>query len=104
MRACVQVGECCEIGAFAYVGEDVEVGDGSVVGVGATLQHCSLGRRVVLHPGVRIGQDGFGFALAPPGGLHTKKPQELRVEVHDHVEIGCVGPDQDERLTADETN
>ncbi|TYZ64824.1 hypothetical protein PybrP1_004958 [[Pythium] brassicae (nom. inval.)] len=85
----LRVGERCEIGAFAFVGEGVEVGEDSVVGAGATLQNCSLGRGVVVHPGVRIGQDGFGFALAPPGELHAKKPQELRVEVHDHVEIGA---------------
>lgn len=82
-----QIGARCEIGPFAYVGEGVEVGDDTVVGTGATLLHCALGRGVVLHAGVRIGQDGFGFQLAA-SGAHAKKPQELRVEVHDYVEIG----------------
>ena len=32
-----------------------------------TLSHCLIGARVVLHPGVRIGQAGFGFAPDPNG-------------------------------------
>lgn len=84
-----QIGERCRIAPFTYIGEDVEVGDDAVIGANATLVNCSIGRHVVLHSGVRIGQDGFGFQLAATGE-HAKKPQELRVEVHDHVEIGCV--------------
>lgn len=85
---CSQIGARCRIAPFTYVGEDVEIGDDSVIGASATLVNCSIGSHVVLHSGVRIGQDGFGFQLAPSGGDHAKKPQELRVEIHDHVEIG----------------
>jgi hypothetical protein len=56
-----------------------------------------LENNVVLWPGVRIGQDGFGFHPAPPttkgaalgGGQVHKKPQELRVRIGAHVEIGA---------------
>jgi UDP-3-O-[3-hydroxymyristoyl] glucosamine N-acyltransferase len=40
-----------------------------------------------LHAGVRIGQDGFGFAMGPQG--HLKVPQIGRVILHDDVEIGA---------------
>ena len=41
------------------------------------------------HPasGVRIGQDGFGFAMGPKG--HLKVPQIGRVIIQDDVEIGA---------------
>jgi UDP-3-O-[3-hydroxymyristoyl] glucosamine N-acyltransferase len=43
--------------------------------------------RIILHPGVRIGQDGFGFAPGMPA--HTKVPQLGRVIIGDDVEIGA---------------
>lgn len=64
------------------------IGDDTTIGANVTLQNCTIGSKVVVHPGVRIGQDGFGFML-DASGEHAKKPQELSVEIHDHVEIGC---------------
>ena len=46
-----------------------------------------IGDRVIIHPGVHIGQDGFGFALGPRG--HLKVPQVGRVIIQDDVEIGA---------------
>ena len=40
-----------------------------------------------MHPGVAIGQDGFGFALGAGG--HLKVPQIGRVIIQDDVEIGA---------------
>src|SRR3712207_7036187 len=51
-----------------------------------TVIHAVLGDRVILHRGVRIGQDGFGFAMGPQG--HLKVPQVGRVIIQDDVEIG----------------
>ena len=51
------------------------------------MLHAFLGNRVILHPGVRIGQDGFGFAMGPQG--HLKVPQIGRVIIQDDVEIGA---------------
>jgi UDP-3-O-[3-hydroxymyristoyl] glucosamine N-acyltransferase len=42
---------------------------------------------VIVHPGVRIGQDGFGFAMGPKG--HMKVPQIGRVIIQNDVEIGA---------------
>ncbi len=46
-----------------------------------------IGDRVMLHPGVRVGQDGFGFAMGYPH--HEKVPQLGRVIIQDDVEIGA---------------
>jgi UDP-3-O-[3-hydroxymyristoyl] glucosamine N-acyltransferase len=46
-----------------------------------------VGDRVILHAGVRIGQDGFGFAMGSGG--HIKVPQIGRVIIQDDVEIGA---------------
>jgi UDP-3-O-[3-hydroxymyristoyl] glucosamine N-acyltransferase len=42
---------------------------------------------VVIYPGARIGQDGFGFAVASEGYLSV--PQLGRVVIEDDVEIGA---------------
>ncbi|TDH69332.1 hypothetical protein CCR75_002862 [Bremia lactucae] len=81
------IGSGCHIGALSYIGEDVIIGDNTVISANVTLQNVTIGNNVVVHPGARIGQDGFGFMLHS-NGEHAKKPQQLRVEVHDYVEIG----------------
>ncbi|EKX40981.1 hypothetical protein GUITHDRAFT_75132, partial [Guillardia theta CCMP2712] len=60
----------------------------STVHSNVNISNCTLGEEVVIWPGVCIGQDGFGFNISQSGDP-TKKPQTLRVEVHDHVEIGA---------------
>jgi UDP-3-O-[3-hydroxymyristoyl] glucosamine N-acyltransferase len=51
------------------------------------LQHALLGNRVIVHAGVCVGQDGYGFAMGPQG--HLKVPQVGRVIIQDDVEIGA---------------
>jgi UDP-3-O-[3-hydroxymyristoyl] glucosamine N-acyltransferase len=46
-----------------------------------------IGARAIVHSGVVIGSDGFGFA--PEGGKWLKIPQTGRVVVGDDVEIGA---------------
>lgn len=82
-----EIGAHSVIGAGAVIGPQVRVGRGSSIGSGATLQHALLGNRVIVHPGARIGQDGFGFAMGPGG--HLKVPQLGRVIIQDDVEIGA---------------
>lgn len=65
----------------------VAVGPSCRIGAGAVLQNCLVGARVIIHPGVRVGQDGFGFAPGPGG--HLKVPQLGRVLIEDDVEIGA---------------
>jgi UDP-3-O-[3-hydroxymyristoyl] glucosamine N-acyltransferase len=82
-----QIGRGTVVGAGALVGYRAVVGRDCYVGPGATITHALVGNRVILHAGVRIGQDGFGFAMGPEG--HLKVPQIGRVLIHDDVEIGA---------------
>jgi UDP-3-O-[3-hydroxymyristoyl] glucosamine N-acyltransferase len=81
------IGAGTTIGANAVIGYRVTVGRNCAIGPGATLIHALIGNGVILHPGVRIGQDGFGFAMGANG--HLKVPQIGRVIVQDNVEIGA---------------
>jgi UDP-3-O-[3-hydroxymyristoyl] glucosamine N-acyltransferase len=82
-----EIGRDTTVAAGALVGYRVVVGEGCYIGPGVSLTHAIVGNRVILHAGVRIGQDGFGFAMGPQG--HLKVPQIGRVLLHDDVEIGA---------------
>ena len=82
-----QIGRGTTIAAGAVVGYRVTIGRDSYIGAGASVTHALLGDRVLIHAGVRIGQDGFGFAMGPRG--HLKVPQVGRVIIQDDVEIGA---------------
>src|ERR1700724_1871031 len=87
------IGADAEIGAGtvipggAVIGPGVCIGRDCAIGAGATLQHALIGDRVIIHPGTRIGQDGFGYLPSPQG--HQKIPQTRRVIIQDNVEIGA---------------
>ncbi len=83
-----EIGPGCVIGPHAVVGEGVVLGEGCRVGAHASVSHCLAGRFVVLHPGARIGQEGFGFAVTPEGRFETM-PQLGRVILGDFVEVGA---------------
>jgi len=83
----VAIGDRCRIGPNAVVDAGVVIGNDSSVGACASLAYCIVGERVTIHPGVRIGQDGFGFAVGAE--RHEKVPQLGRVVIHDDVEIGA---------------
>ncbi|MBV9739587.1 MAG: UDP-3-O-(3-hydroxymyristoyl)glucosamine N-acyltransferase [Hyphomicrobiales bacterium] len=82
-----EIGSGTLIGANAVIGPSVRIGRESSIGPGASVTHALIGNRVILHAGVRIGQDGFGFAMGPQG--HAKVPQIGRVIIQDDVEIGA---------------
>jgi UDP-3-O-[3-hydroxymyristoyl] glucosamine N-acyltransferase len=82
-----EIGAGTVIGANAVIGADVRIGRDCSIGPNASVLHALLGDRVILHPGVRVGQDGFGFAMSPRG--HMKVPQTGRVVIQDDVEIGA---------------
>ena len=82
-----EIGRGTVISAGAVIGEAVAIGRDCHVGANAVVQHALIGNRVIIHPGVGIGQDGFGFAPSPQG--HLKVPQIGRVIIQDDVEIGA---------------
>ncbi len=82
-----EIGAGTVVSANAVVGRGVRFGRDGYIGAGVTLQYALVGNRVIIHPGARIGQDGFGFAMGPRG--HLKVPQIGRVVIQDDVEIGA---------------
>ncbi len=82
-----QIGAECWIEANAVIGPNVQIGNNVRIGSNSTLSHCHVGDYTRLYPGVRVGQDGFGFAIDPKG--HVKVPQLGRVIIQEHVEIGA---------------
>lgn len=83
----VEIGAGSVVCANAVIGAHVRIGRDSAIGAGVTLLHALVGNRVIIHPGARLGQDGFGFQPGPGG--HLKVPQIGRVVLQDDVEIGA---------------
>lgn len=96
----VAIGPYAVVEAGAHVGDEVRIGAHSVVGAGARIGSGSLlyphvvvypgttlGREVILHSGVRVGVDGFGYVLVD--GDHRKVPQVGGCVVEDGVEVGA---------------
>ena len=82
-----EIGPGCQIAAGAVIGASCVIGADCRIGAQSTISHAVLGARVVLSPGVRIGQDGFGFAPGPTGMVSV--PQLGLVRIGDDVEIGA---------------
>ena len=104
VHATASVGALCFVGAGAEIGAGVVVGSHGHIGaqarVGANTRlaarvtlgdGCVIGERGIVHPGVVIGADGFGFAPAGQGdGAHWEKIEQLgAVCIADDVEIGA---------------
>ena len=100
------IGEGTSIGANVYIGANVNIGsecqifpncvilDDTAIGNGCKFypsvnirEECTIGDRVILHNGVVVGSDGFGFA--PFEGKFHKIPQVGTVVIEDDVEIGA---------------
>ena len=82
-----EIGAGTVIHAGAVIGPKVRIGRDCAIGAHASLMHTLIGDRVIVHPGSRIGQDGFGYVMGAGG--HTKVPQIGRVIIQDDVEIGA---------------
>jgi UDP-3-O-[3-hydroxymyristoyl] glucosamine N-acyltransferase len=82
-----EIGPRCRVAPLAVIGDGVLIGADCRIGAHVTLSHACLGDRVVIYPGARIGQDGFGFAVTPEGFLSV--PQIGRVLIEDDVEVGA---------------
>lgn len=83
------IGARCHIGPYAAIGQGVVIADDVRIGAGCSLSHCLVGSRVRLFAGVRIGEDGFGFATDRETGTHVDIPQIGRVIVEDDVVVGA---------------
>ncbi|KAK6932367.1 Hexapeptide repeat [Dillenia turbinata] len=76
------------IGSGAVIGPEVRIGPSTKIGYNVALYNCSMGDSCIVHGGVCIGQDGFGFFVDDQGNM-VKKPQMLTARIGNHVEIGA---------------
>ena len=90
----VCIGEHTQVGAYTrleagvVLGSNVTVGDDCVLHPNVVLYDgVSIGTRVILHAGVCLGADGFGYVRHDLG--YTKFPQVGTVVIEDDVEIGA---------------
>ncbi|HAT1659715.1 TPA: UDP-3-O-(3-hydroxymyristoyl)glucosamine N-acyltransferase [Legionella pneumophila] len=82
-----RIGKKCKIGVNTYIGDGVTIGDNCIIEDNVSIRHAVIGNNAVVHPGARIGQDGFGFASDANG--HYKIPHAGGVIIGNHVEIGA---------------
>jgi len=83
-----RIGAATSIGAGSVIGKRVVLGEGCVLNANVTIyDNVDIGRRTILHSGVVIGADGFGYVMEDD--RWQKFPQVGRVEIGDHVEIGA---------------
>lgn len=96
----VSLGPHVVIGAGAEMGADTVIGAGCVIGEGVHLgagcllyplvtiyPGTTVGARVILHSGVVLGSDGFGFVF--DGQRYEKFAQVGTLEIGDDVELGA---------------
>lgn len=88
--------------AGARIGDGTRIGSGAVIGQGVTIGcNCriyprvvvypgtELGDHVVVHAGAVLGSDGFGYVRDGESGEYLQFPQQGRLILEDHVEIGA---------------
>ena len=83
-----RVGAATRIEAGAFVGDNVVIGSGCVIHPNVVLyDDVSIGNNVILHAGVCVGADGFGYVRAQMS--YHKFPQVGTVVIEDDVELGA---------------
>jgi UDP-3-O-[3-hydroxymyristoyl] glucosamine N-acyltransferase len=84
----VNVGANTQVGAGSVIGEGCQIGADCHLWANVTLYYgVKLGDRVIIHSGVVLGSDGFGFAKHE--GIWHKIPQLGSVVIERDVEIGA---------------
>ncbi|MEI6084888.1 MAG: UDP-3-O-(3-hydroxymyristoyl)glucosamine N-acyltransferase [Verrucomicrobiota bacterium] len=88
IEAGVVIGAKTVIGAGSYIGHGCQIGANCLFYPRVTLrEYTVVGHRVILHGGVILGSEGFGFEIV--NGAHQKIPQLGNVAIGDDVEIGA---------------
>lgn len=83
-----EVDPTATVGPLCVVERGARIGAGTVLKSRVTVgENCQVGARCILHAGVVIGADGFGFA--PENGAWVKIEQLGAVRIGDDVEIGA---------------
>lgn len=81
------IGEGTLICANAVIGKGVQIGRNCSIGAHVSISNALIGNNVIIHSGVRIGQEGFGYMSDQDG--HHKIHQIGRVIIQDSVDIGA---------------
>src|SRR5690554_6927055 len=85
----VKIGDNVKIYPNVYVGDNVTIGDNAIIFAGAKIySETIIGKNCVVHSGVVIGADGFGFT-PDEKGEYVKVPQTGNVILEDNVEVGA---------------
>jgi len=90
----VVVGSGCTLGKGVIIAEGCSIAGNVTIGAGTMLyprvsiyEDSVIGKNCIIHSGVVIGADGFGFMLM--NGIQQKIPQVGNVIIGDGVEIGA---------------
>jgi UDP-3-O-[3-hydroxymyristoyl] glucosamine N-acyltransferase len=82
------IGDRCVLVANCYVGHGASLGEDSKLYPQVSLrEYVQVGRRAIIHNGVVIGSDGFGYVQED--AVRKKIPQIGTVAIGDDVEIGA---------------
>ena len=106
VNASARIAATASIGPLVVIEAGAEIGDGAVIGAHCVIEsgacvgagtrfaprvtlgrNCLIGARYIVHSGVVIGADGFGFA--PHDGRWEKIEQLGAVRIGNDVEIGA---------------
>ena len=84
----VELGDNVKIYPNVFIGDNVKIGDYTIVFAGTKIySESQIGKKCVVHSGVIIGSDGFGYTPDENGKYH-KVPQIGNVIIEDYVDIG----------------
>lgn len=85
----VRLGDNVKIYPNVYIGDNVVIGNNVTVFAGAKIySETSIGNNCVIHSGVVLGADGFGFTPNESGAFN-KVPQTGNVVIEDDVDVGA---------------
>lgn len=88
ISAGVSIGAGAQIGAGSVIEADAVIGSNTRISANVTVGHGSeVGDNCILHSGVVLGADGFGFVK--DGEVYIKIPQIGNVHIGNDVEIGA---------------
>jgi UDP-3-O-[3-hydroxymyristoyl] glucosamine N-acyltransferase len=98
----VTIAACAVLGDGAQIGAGTRIEAGAIIGEGVRIgEYCriyprvvvypgtTIGNRVMVHAGVVLGADGFGYVRDPSTGAYTQFPQQGTLVIEDDVEIGA---------------